>query len=130
MTTDSNDLGQQLMIAAESEDIVLAASLIRAGNFIVFQQIDPDNGVSQDDEDASVVLAEVDDGLAVVCFCEEEAANDFAANIVQDQAPDVEELPAFTVTGESLLDSLPPEFGILVNAGAETECYFPPGAVS
>lgn len=125
------ELGPQLLNAAENEDHVVAASMIRGGTFIVFQQVDPDNDGYAEDEDGnfSVVLADVDDDTAVVCFSDEDSAHHFAENIVSGDVPEGFELPAFTLDGASLLDGLPAECGLLVNPGAECECYFAPGTL-
>ncbi|MFK7737156.1 MAG: SseB family protein [Pirellulaceae bacterium] len=125
------ELGKRIANAVEEEEFAVAASLIQAGVFIVFEQIDPENEESAEDEEGnfSVVLAEVEDELAVVCFSDEEAAQNFASEVVEEDIPEGHELPAIVLNGESLLEGLPDECGLLVNPGVETECYFPPGAL-
>ncbi len=127
MTDDSDDLGAQIASAAENDDAAVAASAIRGGDFIVFQQIDPENPQSGDDEGAfSVVLAQVEEDTAVVCFSNKETAQMFAEEIA-DEIPPGQELPALMLAGDVLLDGLPDDCGLLVNPGSELECYFPPG---
>jgi hypothetical protein len=125
------ELGQKIATAVEEEEYAVAASLIQAGLFIVFEQIDPENEESSEDEEGnfSVVLAEVEDELAVVCFSDEAGAQNFASEVVGEDIPEGHELPAILLNGESLLEGLPDECGLLVNPGVETECYFPPGAL-
>lgn len=122
------DLGGLIADAAEANDAGVAESIIRSGEFIVFQQIDVESGeVEQDDEDNfSVVLAEVDEELAVVCFSTQDAADNFAKEIAEE-LPEGRELPAVLMDGNMLLDGLPEDCGLLVNPGTDNESYFPPG---
>ncbi|MFN3192931.1 MAG: hypothetical protein ACE361_20645 [Aureliella sp.] len=123
-------LGERVAGAIQNSDYSVAYSLMQEGNFIVFQQIDPENPVREGDDPDNfpVVLAEVDDDLAVVCFSDEEAAQHFADEVVGEELPEGHELPAMMLTGEALIEGLPADCGLLLNAGAESECYFPPGA--
>lgn len=122
------DLGGLIADAADSDDIELATSIIRGGDFIVFQQVDVESGDTEEDDEGnfSVVLAEVDDETAVVCFSGEEWAANFATEIA-DELPEGHELPSVVLGGDVLLDGLPGDCGLLVNPGADSECYFPPG---
>ncbi len=122
------DLGGLIADAAESDDAALAEQIIRSGQFIVLQQIDMESGDIEEDDDGnfSVVLAEVDEETAVVCFSNEAAVSHFVNEIIQD-LPEGRSLPAVTLDGHSLLDGLPGDCGLLVNPGSELECYFPPG---
>ncbi len=124
------ELGQQIANAVEVEDVAVAVSAIRGGDFIVFQQIDPESGDLEetDDGDFCVVTAEVDEETAVLCFSDQEAAEYFAGEMVSEEIPEGHSLPAVVLDGVTLLDGLPEDCGLLVNAGAETECYFPPGS--
>ncbi len=125
---EDDHLGQRVAAAAESNDAVIAQSIIRGGDFIVFQQIDMDGGDMEEDSEGnfSVVLAEVDDETAVVCFSSKSSASNFASELADD-LPAGRDLPAVFLDGDTLLDGLPADCGLLVNPGAETECYFPPG---
>jgi hypothetical protein len=122
------DLGGLIADAAESNDAVVAESIIRSGDFIVFQQIDMESGDIEEDDDGnfSVVLAEVDGEMAVVCFSNSDASSNFASEISVDLPPG-RQLPPAILDGNTLLDGLPEDCGLLMNPGAETECYFPPG---
>lgn len=133
--SDKVDLGGLISDAAESNDATVAASIIRSGDFIVFQQIDAENSeveegeIEKDADSFSVVLAEIDDETAVVCFSNQDSASNFANELAQDIPPG-RELPAIVLDGNTLLDGLPQDCGLLVNPGAETECYFPPGCLN
>lgn len=122
------DLGGLIADAAEANDATVAENIIRSGEFIIFQQIDLESGDIEQDEEGnfSVVLAEVDDELAVVCFSNQEAADLFAKEIGSD-LPDGRELPAVTMDGNMLIDGLPEDCGLLVNPGTDNESFFPPG---
>jgi hypothetical protein len=74
------------------------------------------------------MLAEVDEDHAVVCFSNQEAASDFATEI-GEELPAGRELPAVMLDGDTLLDGLPEDCGLLINPGTEVECYFPPGSL-
>lgn len=130
--SDSGDaeLGVLIAAAAESNDAAVAATIIRGGEFIVLQQINMESGdIEVDDEgNFSVVLAEVDDDTAVVCFTTNDAVDNFRVEIAAN-LPVGRELPAVILDGDSLLDGLPEDCGLLVNPGAESECYFPPGCM-
>lgn len=128
MADTGEELGVRIATAAESNDIAVASSIIREGEFIVFQQLDPESGEIELDEQGnfSVVLAEIDEETAVVCFTDEAAAQLFASEIA-DEVPEGHDLPAVMLDGNSLLDGLPEDCGLLINPGSETECYFPPG---
>ena len=111
--------------------LAVAASLIRDSRFIVFKQIDPeqDSDPSIDPGDSfPVVLAEIDDEMAVVCFSQESAAEEFARELADD-IPAGRELPPVALDGNALLDGLPDDCGLLLNPGTEVECYFPPGVL-
>ena len=122
------DLGGLIADAAEANDATVAENIIRSGEFIVFQQIDMESGEVEEDDDGnfSVVLAEVDDELAVVCFSSQEAADNFAQEIGEDLA-EGQELPAVMMDGNMLIDGLPEDCGLLVNPGTDNESFFPPG---
>ncbi len=122
------DLGGPIAEAAEANDATVAASIIRSGQFILLQQIDMESGEIEEDEDGnfSVVLAEVDEDTAVVCFTNYTAVSNFAAEIA-GEIPEGHELPAVVLEGGDLLDGLPADCGLLVNPGEDTESYFPPG---
>lgn len=126
-----DEVSQRLHSAASSQDVAVAASLIRDSNFIVFKQIDPEKEVDEPVDDGgsfSVVLAEIDEDMAVVCFSQQAAAEDFARDIADDM-PTGRELPAIALDGDALLDGLPDDCGLLLNPGSDVECYFPPGAL-
>ncbi|MEZ6076482.1 MAG: hypothetical protein R3C09_06735 [Pirellulaceae bacterium] len=122
------DLGGLIADAAEANDATVAENIIRSGEFIVFQQIDMESGEVEEDGEGnfSVVLAEVDDELAVVCFSSQEAADSFAQEIGED-LPEGQELPAVMMDGSMLIDGLPEDCGLLVNPGTDNESFFPPG---
>lgn len=122
------DLGGLIADAAEANDATVAENIIRSGEFIVFQQIDMESGEVEEDEDGnfSVVLAEVDEELAVVCFSNQEAADNFAKEI-DDDLPEGQELPVVMMDGNMLIDGLPEDCGLLVNPGTDFESFFPPG---
>ncbi len=122
------DLGGLIADAAEANDATVAENIIRSGEFIVFQQIDVESGQVEEDEEGnfSVVLAEVDEELAVVCFSSQEAADTFAQEIGED-LPEGQELPAIMMDGNMLIDGLPEDCGLLINPGTDNKSYFPPG---
>lgn len=128
------ELGHLIADAANADDPVVAESLIRGSDFILLKQIDEDEPLPSDDEDDAefaVVLAEMEDldEEAVICFTTQSAADDFTQALDIDLPPGIE-LPALPVDGESLLNGLPVEVGLLVNPGTEDECYFPAGCFS
>lgn len=125
------DLGGLIADAADEQDAETASSIIRGGEFIVLQQIDPESGESEeiDDGDISVVLAEWEDETAVVCFSKMQFATDFTQEI-SGEIPEGHDLPTIILDGISLLEGLPEDCGLLLNPGAETECYFPPGSLA
>lgn len=122
------DLGGLIADAAEANDAAVAENIIRSGEFIIFQQIDLESGEIEEDDEGnfSVVLAEVDEELAVVCFSSQDAADNFAKDI-GSELPDGRQLPAVLMDGNMLIDGLPEDCGLLVNPGTENESYFPPG---
>lgn len=125
------DLGGLIADAADEQDADTASNIIRSGEFIVLQQIDPESGQSEpiDEGDISVVLAEWEEETAVVCFSKMQFATDFTSEI-SEEIPEGRDLPAVILDGVSLLEGLPEDCGLLLNPGAETECYFPPGSLS
>lgn len=128
--SENVDLGGLIFDAAEDNDIQVASKVIRSGEFILLQQINGDSGEIEEDEDGnfSVVLAEIDEEVAaVVCFSNKDSAQVFIEEIADD-IPAGRELPAVVLDGDTLLDGLPEDCGLLVNPGTENECYFPPGS--
>ncbi len=123
-----DEIGQKIIEAIDAEDIVLVESIIRENEFILFQQIDPETGEVDEDDDGnfSVVIAEMEEDSAVVCFTSKEIAENFVEEAVQD-LPEGGELPAVMLTGDDVLDGLPPDCGLLLNPTSEGECFFPPG---
>ena len=120
-------LGAAIADAAEAGDGLAAEQLIRGGDFIILQQIDPETGEVEIDEDQnfSVVLAEVDEDMAVVCFTTSDQAQSFVDGIIEEFTGG-KPLPAVALDGNELLDGLPDDCGLLVNPGSVEECYFPP----
>lgn len=129
MTEHEEDLGEKIIAAIDANDPVLLESLFRGGEFILYQQIDTETGsIDEDDEgNFSVVLAELEDSVAVVCFTSSEIADNFVQTQVTD-LPEGAVLPSVMVDGESLLEGLPEDCGLLLNPASERECFFPPGS--
>ncbi len=123
-------VGEALVLALEEGEIAAVDIIIRKHDFLVLQQFDPDTGEVDENDDGSfnVVLVEVEEESAVVAFTKEKFASEFLAD-VEDELPDAENYPAIMLDGNTLLDGLPEECGLLINPGAPTECYFPPGFV-
>jgi hypothetical protein len=124
-------LGSEIAEAAEENDAVTAEQLIRSHEMIVLQRIDPETGQVEFDEDDnfSVVLAEVDEDIAVVCFSNFTAASSFMDSVCEDLTGG-SRLPAVVLDGNELLDGLPESVGLLVDPTTENESYFPPGCFS
>lgn len=121
----NTELGQQIADAADQEDVVIIESLLRGNELIVLQQTTDENGEPLEEEgDLSVVLAELDDEVAVISFTDIHFAEKFT-EVFADKME--EDSPQIVVTGDSLMDGLPNECGLLVNPGSEQECFFPPG---
>ena len=120
-------LGVEIADAADANDASRAEELIRGHDFIVLQEIDPETGEAMMDEDDrfSVVLAEVDEDMAVVCFTSMSAAENFM-NEVCDELTGGTRLPTIVLEGDELLDGLPDGIGLLINPTTEEECYFSP----
>ena len=120
-------LGVEIADAADANDASRAEELIRGGEFIVLQEIDPESGEAVvDDEDRfSVVLAEVEEDMAVVCFSSMSAAESFMEQVC-DELTGGTRLPAIVLSGDELLDGLPDGIGLLFNPTTDEECYFSP----
>lgn len=120
-------LGVDIAAAAETNDATKAEELIRANEFVVLQQIDLETGeVEIDEEDnINVVMAEVDDDMAVVCFTSLSSAESFMDEVCEELTGGTR-LPAVVLDGNQLLDGLPEGIGLLINPTTEQECYFPP----
>ncbi len=129
MTEHDEDLGEKIVAAIDANDPVLLESLFRNGEFILYQQIDTETGTIDEDDEGnfSVVLAELEDSVAVVCFTNSAVADNFVETQITD-LPEGTVLPSVMVDGESLLDGLPEDCGLLLNPASEAECYFPPGS--
>lgn len=133
-TGDSNDLisgselSQQILSAIEAENIDLVESAIRGGEFILFQQVDPESGEVEEDAEGnfSVVIAELEEHSAVVCFTDPDIATNFVNEVVDD-LPVGQSLPSVILDGDVLLDGLPEDCGLLLNPTSDEECFFPPG---
>lgn len=120
-------LGRKIFNAIEADDLELVKTLIRQGEFILFQQVDPDTGeVEDEDGNFSVVIAELEEDMGVVCFTSEAIAQSFV-DIAVDDLPIGEELPTVKFDGDYMLDCLPEGFGLLINATSEGEYFFPAG---
>lgn len=123
----SDPLGDELAEAMATGKFSEVDRVIRANDFLLLQQFNPETGEVELSEDGSfhVVLVEVDDTTAVVAFTQDQYASEFL-NDVQEELPEAEEFPAVVLDGNTLLDGLPEECGLLVNPGMETECYLSP----
>jgi len=74
----NTELGQQIADAADQEDVVVIESLLRGNELIVLQQTTDENGEPLEEEgDLSVVLAELDDEVAVISFTDIHFAEQF-----------------------------------------------------
>lgn len=120
-------LGVEIADAADANNASQAEKLIRGHDFIVLQEIDNETGEAMVDEEDrfSVVLAEVEESMAVVCFTSLSAAENFM-NEVCDELTGGARLPAIVLEGDELLDGLPDGIGLLINPTTEEECYFSP----
>lgn len=123
-------IGEALALAFEEGEIAAVDIIIRKHDFLVLQQFNPETGEVDENDDGSfnVVLVEVDEESAVVAFTQEKLASEFLAD-VEDELPHAENYPAIMLDGNTLLDGLPEDCGLLINPGAPTECYLPPGFV-
>ena len=121
-------LGQKLAEAIAADELEAIHLHLAQAEIIVLQQIDEQTGESVTDEDGevNVVLAEMDEGIAVVCFTDETYVDRFR-EVFQDRIP--EKCPRVIVTGESLITSMPEECGLLINSGSEHECFLPSGTL-
>lgn len=128
---DNPTLGSEIAQAAEDNDAFKAEQLIRSHELLVLQRIDVETGEVEYDEDEnfSVVLAEVDEDVAVVCFSNFSAATSFMDSVC-DELTDGQRLPAVLLDGNELLDGLPDSVGLLVDPTTDNECYFPPSCFS
>jgi hypothetical protein len=128
---ENPSLGSEIAQAAEDNDALKAEELIRSHEMIVLQRIDVETGQVEFDEDEnfSVVLAEVDEDIAVVCFSHFNAASSFMDSVAEDLTGG-SRLPAVVLDGNELLDGLPDSVGLLVDPTTENECYFPPSCFS
>jgi SseB protein N-terminal domain len=120
-------LGIEIADAADQNDAGKAEQLIRANEFIVLQQIDLETGETDIDEDGnfSVVLADIEEDKAVVCFTRLSAADNFMDEVCEELTGGAR-LPTVVLEGDQLLDGLPDGIGLLFNPTTEEECYFPP----
>lgn len=124
---ENSVLGSQIALAAEEDDAEKAETLIRANEFLVLQMLETDEceGELHEEEQFAVLLAEVEDDLAVVCFSDSTSAENFMDQVCDDLAGG-QRLPAVLIDGNQLLDELPESIGLLVNPTTGDECYFPP----
>ncbi len=121
-------VGEALALAVEEGEVIEVDQIIRKHDFLVLQQFDPETGEVDENDDGSfnVVLVEVDEESAVVAFTKEKFASEFLHD-VEEELPHAENYPAIMLDGNTLLDGLPEDCGLLINPGAPTECYLPPG---
>ncbi len=124
-------VGEALALAVEEGEEAEVDQIIRRHDFLVLQQFDPETGHVDENDDGSfnVVLVEVDEESAVVAFTQEKLASEFLLDVEED-LPEIENYPAIMLDGNTLLDGLPEDCGLLINPGAPTECYLPPRSPS
>ncbi|RMF38982.1 MAG: hypothetical protein D6753_14840 [Planctomycetota bacterium] len=130
--TQEVDLGGLVFDACGQEDYETAERILRSGMIYVLHQIDESSPDMPDleDEDAeaefNVVVAEADGVIAIMCFTALEHVDAFLDSI-SEELPEDFEIPVVGMDGNTLIDGLPDDMGLLVNAGTELECFFPPG---
>ncbi len=125
---EEDTVGEAIATAVENDAMDEVEQLIRSNSFVVLQQFDPETGDVDENDDGSfnVILVEIDEDPAVVAFTQEKYASEFLSE-VEDEIPEAEHYPAIVLDGNTLLDGLPSDCGLLINPGAPTECYLQPG---
>ncbi len=130
--TENVDLGGLVYDACDNEDYATAERILRSGMIYVLHQIDeaspemPDMEDEDSEAEFNVVVAEADGIVAMMCFTALEHVDAFLDSI-SDELPEDFEIPVVGMDGNTLMDGLPDDMGLLVNASTELECFFPPG---
>ena len=107
--SDSSEKTTQLMAAIEERDAATIHSLVMKMEFVL---INIRSG--EDDEDVTTLTADVDDFDVIVAFTSEKLAGDFVKSM-DEIFDDAESVDGIVVEGETMLDYLPEEIGLLIN---------------
>lgn len=120
-------IGQQIVDAVDADDFDLIEHLIRTNDLIFFHEVNPETGeVEMDEEGFNVMAVSVEGEEALLCFTDVSIVDHFIEHGFEETS-DEGEVPTVKIQGNSVLDELPPDLGILLNATSEGELYFPPG---
>jgi hypothetical protein len=112
MTTPSNSKLFEAIVAGDADQTRL---LLIASEFILIRVTDEDD----DEENFGALTADVDDVEVLVAFTSEKTASDFIAHMGEELFNEGEEIDGFVVDGETLLDYLPDDFGVLIDPEQE-----------
>ncbi|TWT81002.1 hypothetical protein CA13_24490 [Planctomycetes bacterium CA13] len=123
MASESNNHALDAAIA--DRDVSKIRTLILGLQFVLIN-IDDDE---EDDESMGALTAEVEEEEVLVAFTSEEHAGQFVEEM-GDLFTELDEVQGFIVDGETLLDYLPEEFGLLLNPETDEKQIIDGGLVS
>jgi hypothetical protein len=118
MSSDSNDNRLGVLIQAITNDDVQAIEQwVMEGRFFCI-------GLDDQDESVSALIVETEEFPALVAFTSADSAKAFAESIV-DEVED--EMVQLEVDGQSLIQLMSDELGLLINPESEDEVMLEPG---
>jgi hypothetical protein len=107
--TETSD--SKLFEAIAAGDADQTRLLLIASEFILIRV----NEEEDDDENFGALTADVDGTDVLVAFTSEQTASDFISQMGEELFDKEEEIDGFVVDGETLLDYLPENFGVLID---------------
>lgn len=108
----------KFITAIADHDVAGLRALILLGEFILISIHDEEDENDDDDDSVGALTADLDGEEVLVVFTADEHAASFV-NGMTDMFEESEEVQGFMVDGESLLEYLPKNFGMLVNPETE-----------
>ncbi|HBE70443.1 MAG TPA: hypothetical protein DDW52_20025 [Planctomycetaceae bacterium] len=123
----ADPIGKQIFDAVDADDFDLIEHLIRTNDLIFFHEVNSQTGeIEMDDEGFNVMAVSVEGEEALLCFTDVTIVDHFIEHGFEETSEEGE-VPTVKIQGNSVLDELQSDLGILLNATSEGELYFPPG---
>lgn len=124
MSESTETLETKIADAIEQRDAVLVRQLFDTVEFVLLSSSE-EGQQEDDDEGVNVFSADLDGMPVLVAFTNEEAATEFVHS-VESGYNEGDEIEGYVLDGGALLEYMPPEHGLLLNAESEDAMLIDP----
>ncbi|MEM9585682.1 MAG: SseB family protein [Planctomycetota bacterium] len=117
-------IDEGLFKAQEDRDGAAVRAWLHAREFILISVLSAEEADTE--EGFGALTVELDDQAALVAFTSQAFAGEFVDQMSEDFADD-EEVQGYIMDGESLIESLPESYGLILNPETDNACILDVG---